>query len=153
MPPYAQKDVERFWSYVIKGEPLECWWWMGSSVEKDDARGLFGVDGRTVLAHRFALADSLGRDISPGLCCRHKCDNTLCMNPKHLEEGTHADNMRDKVRRGRCPKTNKQKLSLQKAKEIRTKYKNGTKVEMLAKEYGTINATIYHVLQGRTWVS
>lgn len=32
---------------------------------------------------------------------RHKCDNRLCCNPFHLEEGTQYMNVRDMIERGR----------------------------------------------------
>lgn len=32
---------------------------------------------------------------------RHACDNPPCCNPLHLLGGTHADNVADKIRRGR----------------------------------------------------
>lgn len=51
--------------------------------------------------HRQALEEKLGRAIRPGLCALHHCDTPPCYEPEHLYEGTMADNMRDKMRRGR----------------------------------------------------
>jgi len=153
MPPYEQKDIDRFWSYVIKGDEDECWWWQGSIKYEHvpDARGWICIEKKQIQAHRFSLAISLGRHIATGLSALHECDNPLCVNPKHLYEGNQTDNMRDKVIRARFAKTCPRKLNLEKAREIRKKHKDGVKVPELAKEYDVRIATIYHVLQGRIW--
>lgn len=56
--------------------------------------------GVTFGAHN--LADFFARGlIAPGLQVLHTCDNRLCVDPEHTYRGTHADNMRDMVVRGR----------------------------------------------------
>lgn len=37
--------------------------------------------------------------VPDGLIVRHKCDNTKCINPDHLEVGTKKDNRQDFLRR------------------------------------------------------
>ena len=43
--------------------------------------------------HRMILEDKLGRPIKDKYEATHLCNNTNCINPEHLKEDTHANNM------------------------------------------------------------
>ncbi|MFN9506822.1 MAG: hypothetical protein ACK57J_20070 [Rubrivivax sp.] len=61
------------------------------------------VAGKLHYVHRLAYAEAHGlliEDVPPLL--RHTCDNSRCINAKHLIPGTHQDNADDKARRRRC---------------------------------------------------
>lgn len=62
--------------------------------------GRFRVGENVVLSTRWILGHLRGRELDPNEHACHKCDNPPCVNPKHLYIGTHADNMRDIVKRG-----------------------------------------------------
>lgn len=57
---------------------------------------------RQAPAHRKAYEDHWGVVLEPAEVVRHKCDNVRCVRPSHLVVGTQADNIADKVARGRC---------------------------------------------------
>src|SRR5690606_18686287 len=81
---------------------------------------------RRVYMHRYIYTIYHG-EIKEGLVVRHKCDNTLCINPNHLELGTHKDNMNDMKIRNRAlkgEKNHRHKLSNREVEEIRELYKN-----------------------------
>ncbi|MED4262025.1 HNH endonuclease signature motif containing protein [Priestia aryabhattai] len=51
--------------------------------------------------HRFMWSLWNKKEIPDGMVVRHKCDNSKCCNPHHLEIGTQYDNVQDAVKRGR----------------------------------------------------
>lgn len=88
--------IERFWKNVEKGDG--CWLWTGHT--NPAGYGMIATAGGKRSAHRVSFEISSG-PIPSGLCIRHSCDNSLCVNPKHLEVGTTQDNVNDRVRRSR----------------------------------------------------
>lgn len=81
-----------------------CWEWNGSrnlqgyghALRRDPATGKY----RPYLAHRLSY-EFYCESIPAGAVIMHTCDNTACINPAHLRIGTHAENMRDAVSKGR----------------------------------------------------
>ncbi len=96
----AASAGKRLQSRLIVAES-GCWEWPGA--KNAGGYGVLGIGRRTELAHRVALTLWLGRPAGPVV--RHKeCDNPACCNPLHLAGGSHADNVGDKVAKGRQTK-------------------------------------------------
>ena len=58
----------------------------------------------------------------------HRCDNPPCCNPNHLFAGTHDENMRDMVKKGRSQhgeNHSSRKLNGHQVIEIRQMYAGG----------------------------
>jgi len=90
--------------------------------------------------------------IPEGHVIRHKCDNPLCVNVKHLETGTTQENTRDRVERNRSAKgmyNGNSALSEDDVRAIR-KSKEGNRV--LANRYGVHISTISGIRNRKTWV-
>ncbi|HEY6021612.1 MAG TPA: HNH endonuclease signature motif containing protein [Candidatus Paceibacterota bacterium] len=87
---FGQVDPQtRFWAYVDKRSPEECWPWLAST--SDAGYGAFSVGKRYINAHRFAYESIIG-PIPDGLTLDHRCRNRACVNPAHLEPVSRGEN-------------------------------------------------------------
>lgn len=80
---------ERFWSKVDAHGV--CWEWTGAKDQ--NGYGNVSRGGRTVKAHRYAYRILVG-NIAEGMELDHRCFNTSCVNPDHLDMVDHATNSR-----------------------------------------------------------
>ena len=76
----------------------ECLIWQRSKDRH--GYGQIGLRGKTKIAHRLSYWINIG-PIPEGMHVLHSCDRRDCVNPEHLRTGTNADNVVDKLSRGR----------------------------------------------------
>lgn len=139
-------DVAAFWSRVEGSTPFQCWPWTGQ--KNDKGYGRF----RGTMAHRIAY-ELINGSIPEGEIVRHRCDNPPCCNPDHLLSGSHSDNTRDAVERGRlaygerCGHT---KLTAQQVAYIR-RNPHKRKQADIAREFGVSESTVSYIRNGRSW--
>ena len=150
---YKESDVRRFWSYVDKTAAGGCWTWNGYTIK--DGYGRFRISRHNVLAHRFSFLLANGfLTLQPIL---HSCDNPPCVNPQHLRNGTHAENMREARERGRIKNVLRgSQVKLAKLTEtdiplIRQMLTDGLTNQAIADQFGVSQVAISRISLGKTW--
>ena len=126
----------------------KCWLWIGKSHGKHYPRVRNGES-----MHRIAWELTRG-PIPDGMCVLHRCDNMRCVRPSHLFLGTHADNVRDMVSKGRNVRGRYQwaaKLTEAKVRKIRKLLAGGYTQKSIADTFGVTSAAIYMVKTKRNW--
>ncbi len=146
--------MDKFWSRVAKGEPNECWEWLGGRA---GGYGWARFEGKTWRSHRLAYRLEVG-PIPEGMCICHHCDNPSCVNPAHLWVGTIADNNRDMTRKGRQVPSylpgelnGRSILTKNDVLEARRRHARGETAASLAKECGVSATTMQYAINGTTW--
>jgi hypothetical protein len=151
--------ADRFEAKVERIPFMGCWIWTGATHERG-----YGVIGRgsrgqgNERAHRLAYRLYKG-DIPDGKIILHKCGNTYCVNPHHLEAGTQKENVADTMAMGRLKlpdnsgeKAKWAKINAEQAREIFSAkgLRKGIGTE-LAKKFGVSKSTIYQIWSGNNW--
>ncbi len=100
LPTIMHNEQERFWRYVHKLGPDECWPWLGSKLK--NGYGQFVRDSnRHITSSRMAWVLTHGELPHRSVFVCHKCDNPVCCNPGHMFTGTGKDNADDMDSKGR----------------------------------------------------
>tara|TARA_B110000503_G_scaffold139588_1_gene228328 strand:- start:868 stop:1350 length:483 start_codon:yes stop_codon:yes gene_type:complete len=135
-----------------------CWEWKGWINHKKGGYGQLVHNKTLHKAHRISYeiyyAEPLGN-----LHCLHTCDNPICVNPLHLFAGTNLDNIKDKMKKGRCytgdqkgENNGASKLNNKDVIEIRKLYntKNYTTYK-LGEIYNVHRSTISYIVNNKTF--
>jgi hypothetical protein len=96
----------------------------------------------------------MGHGVDPaGMLVRHKCDNRGCVNPEHLELGTHIENMRDKRRTSVAKGENNPKAKLVEGDVLwaRMRLALGATCSEVARALGVSDVAVGLIKRRETW--
>lgn len=156
-PPWETKAshlARRMIGSIERIDDNGCWIW---GRRRNREYGMTGINERTYYAHRSAWSLANNCAIPDGLCVCHRCDNPPCVNPAHLFLGTHTDNMRDCVAKGRKSKTYTPppdlaaKLTRSQVDHIRQRLVAGDRQKAIAAAAGITASAISNIRTGKTW--
>lgn len=81
-------DVQRFYQKFMPEPMSGCWLWLAA---QSNGYGILYRKDKKIKAHRFSYRLHKGK-IPRGLVVDHKCNNTFCVNPDHLQCLTIREN-------------------------------------------------------------
>jgi len=111
--------------------------------------------------HRYVFYKNNSENLSPDewrtkhhrKVIMHSCDNPSCVNPAHLKIGTQIDNIKDRVKKGRCAyyeSNGNHKLTMKDAEFIR--YYHGKRTVRELSEFFNVNRkTIQQIQLNKSW--
>jgi hypothetical protein len=139
--PHNMPVKDRFERFFVRGEPNDCWLWLGNPDKKGYGR-FRTKDKPADKSHRMAYRLYKG-EIPAGMEILHSCDRQACVNPAHLSVGTTLRNQHEAW--ARDLKRNVRKLSPQDIIEIRASSESQT---ILGKRFGITQPHISRIKNG-----
>jgi hypothetical protein len=156
---YPDSIIQRFWPKVDTSG--DCWLWTACTCK--GGYGCFCLGNshkpRQINSHRFVWEITYG-PIPAGLCVLHRCDTPACVRPTHLFLGTTADNIADKMAKGRArgggsdqrgENNNGAKLTEATVRQIRQLRAEGYSYAKIAAQVGTSSGNCLLVCKRVTW--
>jgi hypothetical protein len=139
--------------YLRHNEATGCIEWTGAK-----ARGGYGqikLSGKMVYVHRVFYEFRHG-PVPAGKFVCHMCDNPSCCNTDHLFLGTHAENMADKVAKGRAASLKGKynpaaKLDPESVLMIRELCSLGQSQKDVARQFGVTQANVSLIVTRQKW--
>lgn len=135
-----------------------CWNWTGSKTRRGYGMIWDGSKNKNRTAHRISYEIHCGQIPQGsgyhGTCVCHRCDNRSCINPEHLFLGEHADNVADKVAKGRQRAllgVNHPGAKLTEADILAIRSAIGVTHRALGEQYGVSRGLISAIRAGRAW--
>lgn len=111
-----------------------CWIWQ---LKGNSGYAKFTYNKKKVQAHRKLYELKFGVVLSDEIEAHHKCNNTKCINPDHVEPKTRLEHRI----------IDKSKITLAQAEQIKSEYLSGQSTYELAVLYGTTPNTIGDALK------
>jgi len=155
--PFQDVRIRLFKKVTKSQEPDGCWIFY-LSPKNNQRYGSIVYNGKEERVHRVSFILEYG-NIPDGLVVRHRCDNTLCVNPSHLLLGTQLENIQDMVDRGRASRRKGSqnpaaKISESIAAEIRALFTGARgDIRRLSERFKISETTVSRVVNNKTWVS
>jgi len=157
--PARRPVAERFHEKTRSGPacPVE---WAGQTNPWIGGYGLLWVPddsptgGRKRRAHHVAWFLATGEWPPADRVVCHTCDNPPCVTFGHLFIGTHADNVADKVAKGRQPQGaahGRSKLTDEQVLEIRAAHASGETQASLTRRFDLTSGAVSMICARRRW--
>lgn len=138
----------RFFAKLTPDPRSGCLLWLGAVGS--NGYGRFYYQGRIMHAHRAAYAMAHG-EIPKGLHVLHRCDRPLCVKPDHLFLGTNADNIADKVAKGRSTKGSRNPRAILKESQVLSILKRRGSHAQVGAQFGVTARTVQAIRLGSNW--
>ncbi len=145
-------DLKRFTDYIEVRGVDECWKWTG--YLSTDGYGITYMFNVGIRATRFMMYCN-GVVLPPKVWACHRCDNPICVNPRHLFPGNDKLNGEDMANKGRSAfgeKNGHAMFTWGEIREIRRLFDAGMNQRELRDKFGLHATTAHNIVHWKRWV-